>query len=138
MPAVEGGLLTTAVENDAEPRAIPPSGILIYFDKERFRSVLENLFLNALESGSKSDDIRAEIKENDGRVRIEVLDRGKGVENETLPRMFDPFFTTKSRGTGVGLSVIKRFVEAAGGTVFMFNREGGGAAAGFELPRYNQ
>jgi two-component system sensor histidine kinase HydH len=52
--------------------------------------------------------------------------------------VFDPFFTSKSTGTGIGLSISKRFVEAAGGTIAVENREGGGALVRVTLPGKEQ
>lgn len=114
----------------------PDDGIRVYFDKERFRSMMENLFLNALESGSDPKDIRVEVTGKAGKIRIEVSDRGEGISEDAISRVFDPFFTTKSRGTGVGLAVIKRFVEASGGNSFIRNRNGGGVTVGFDIPEY--
>jgi two-component system sensor histidine kinase HydH len=55
-----------------------------------------------------------------------------------MRQVFDPFFTRKSTGTGIGLSICRRFVEAAGGAVSLENREGGGIAATVILPRDNE
>ena len=112
--------------------------VRIRFDRERFRSVLENVLLNALQSGGKDTDIEIHISRKDGRIRIEVLDRGTGIPAEAAERIFDPFFTTKSSGTGVGLPVVKRFLEAAGGTFSITNRNGGGAAAVIDIPEIRE
>jgi signal transduction histidine kinase len=69
-----------------------------------------------------------------GSVTVSVRDRGTGVAAADLERIFDPFFTRKSAGTGTGLSISKRFIEAAGGTVSIRNREGGGAEVLVTLP----
>ncbi|MDR1108183.1 MAG: HAMP domain-containing histidine kinase, partial [Spirochaetaceae bacterium] len=69
-----------------------------------------------------------------GSVTVSVRDRGTGVAAADLERIFDPFFTRKSTGTGIGLSISKRFIEAAGGTVSIRNREGGGAEVLVILP----
>lgn len=113
----------------------------VLMDPERLRSVLENLVRNALESAGAVEhgdgripDVSIELAETDKGVRIDVLDRGRGLTPEARGRLFDPFFTTKSRGTGIGLSVCKRFVEAAGGTIRLENRSGGGCMARVELP----
>ncbi len=119
------------------------SGARVFIDPERLRSILENLVRNALEStgGVEQDegripDVFIELSETEKGVRIDVLDRGQGLTPEAAGRLFDPFFTTKSRGTGIGLSVCKRFVEAAGGTIRLENRSGGGCVARVELPAY--
>ncbi|GHV53028.1 hypothetical protein AGMMS49579_11160 [Spirochaetia bacterium] len=104
---------------------------MILADADRIRSVFENLIRNALEAGGAPEEIGASIIRNAGRnsITISVVDRGKGIGEADLKRVFDPFFTSKSTGTGIGLSISKRFVEAAGGSIELKNRDGGGAAA---------
>lgn len=117
-----------------------PSGgqsILVIIDPERLRSVLENLVRNALESGAadgEADEPAIEIGPRDGGVGVDVLDRGQGLTAESAAKAFDPFFTTKSRGTGIGLAVCRRFVEAAGGSIRLEARPGGGCVARLVLP----
>lgn len=106
----------------------------VAFDPERFRSVLENLVRNALESGGSDDAVSIDIRPADGAVRVDVLDRGAGIAADVARKAFDPFFTTKSRGTGIGLAVCKRFVQAAGGTIGLEPRDGGGCVARITLP----
>ena len=106
----------------------------VSMDPERLRSVLENLVRNALESGGPEEGISIEVGAAEGKAFVEVLDRGEGLAPEAAAKLFDPFFTTKSRGTGIGLSVSKRFVEAAGGTVTLSARPGGGCRARVLLP----
>ncbi|MDR2071639.1 MAG: sensor histidine kinase [Treponema sp.] len=114
---------------------------MILMDGERARSVFENLIRNALESGGPEGEIRASIIRSGGhgsrfpgRLEITIVDRGRGIAPGDLERVFDPFFTRKSAGTGIGLSISRRFIEAAGGTIVLENREGGGAAVRITLP----
>ena len=109
-----------------------PATVLI--DPERLRSVLENLVRNAIESGGPEASVAIEERSDQSGVHVDVVDRGQGMERGTAERVFDPFFTTKSRGTGIGLAVCKRFVQAAGGTIALENRDGGGCAARIVLP----
>ena len=121
---------------------------LVFMDSERARSVFENIVRNALESGSAENAIGASIRRhsagssgNSGDnsiVVISIYDRGRGIAEGDLKRVFDPFFTSKSAGTGVGLSIGKRFVEAAGGTIVIENREGGGVMVSVALKEYRE
>ena len=110
-------------------RAIPA-----FVDPERLRSILENLLQNALESGGSEEGLAIDIFESERRVEIDVLDRGPGVPPESRERVFDPFYTTKSRGSGIGLAICRRFALAAGGTISIEGREGGGARVRLRLP----
>ena len=75
-----------------------------------------------------------ELSREKGRVVISVRDRGKGIPPELSEKVFDPFFTDKVYGSGVGLSLSRRFVEAAGGTLTLLQRRGGGTEARVTLP----
>jgi two-component system sensor kinase FixL len=71
-------------------------------------------------------------------LRVAVRDNGPGLGPEQRQRIFDPFYTTKTRGTGLGMAIAKRIVEAHGGRIAV----GEGRAAGAEiiilLPREGQ
>lgn len=103
-------------------------------DPERLRSIVENLLENAIESGGPEEGLSIEVGAAEGEARIDVLDRGPGIPPADRERVFDPFYTTKSRGTGIGLSVCRRFAEAAGGGVGLEERPGGGTRARLALP----
>jgi two-component system sensor histidine kinase HydH len=110
----------------------PPARV--NFDRERLRSVLENLIRNAQES---MDGRPAELECEAGRHQVEVavLDRGPGIPPEIRDKIFDPFFTSKAHGSGFGLSIARRFVEAAGGSLSLEDRPGGGTRARIVLKR---
>jgi len=70
-------------------------------------------------------------------LNIEVMDRGQGFLENTLPLVFNKFFRvegTKTGGTGLGLSIVKGFVEAHKGKVFAQNRQNGGARFTIKIP----
>jgi two-component system sensor histidine kinase HydH len=126
----------TGRELQSEGGAMPH--LVVNMDEQRLRSVLENLLRNALESGSAPGEVRAAVRKNGAKAELSILDRGKGIREEHLARIFDPFFSSKSRGTGIGLAVSKRFVEAAGGKISIMNRDGGGVEAVIALPLYEE
>jgi two-component system sensor histidine kinase HydH len=106
------------------------SSAMIFADENRIRSVLENIFRNAMESGSPPSEIGASVAVHDHEVKACIFDRGRGIAEKDLKRVFDPFFTSKSTGTGIGLAISKRFTEAAGGTISVENRDNPGAGEG--------
>lgn len=113
----------------------------IRFDRQRLRSVLGNLLNNALESqdaSTEQEPVEILVSALKGKIEIAVLDRGEGISEEKADKIFDPFYTSKINGSGVGLSISKRFVEAAGGRLSVQNRKGGGSEARIVLPRGKQ
>jgi two-component system sensor histidine kinase HydH len=113
---------------------------MILMDTERARSVFENLLRNALESGSPGEAIGASIARTGGSgsgiLVISIYDRGRGIAEGNLKRVFDPFFTSKSAGTGIGLSISKRFVEAVKGSIMVEQRPGGGTMVSVTLEEF--
>lgn len=108
----------------------------VMFDREKLRSVLENLMKNAIEAceGMKID-VEVEVSaKGDGFFHVYVKDRGCGVRNEDRKRIFDPFFTTKINGSGIGLSISSQFLKAAGGSLKLYPRDGGGTVAEAVIP----
>lgn len=93
---------------------------------------ITNLVGNALKFGTGPVEVRVE------RGRLEVLDRGPGVAPEDLERIFDRFYRSASArampGSGLGLAIVRDMAERHGGSVFVANRDGGGATVGFVLP----
>jgi signal transduction histidine kinase len=69
-----------------------------------------------------------------GRCRVAVADHGPGMPDETREKAFDAFFTTKHRGTGLGLPIAKRVVEAHGGAIHIDAPPAGGTVISVELP----
>jgi len=110
-------------------------------DSELLRSVVENLVRNAHESydeGSGDRQVEMELSREKGHIVIAVRDRGKGIPAGLSEKVFDPFFTDKVHGSGVGLSLSRRIVEAAGGTLTLAQRHGGGTEARVTLPAGGQ
>ena len=56
------------------------------------------------------------------RARVDITDSGPGIPEHLLGRLFEPFYTTRATGTGLGLAVVKRFVDAHGGEVKVTSR----------------
>ena len=115
----------------------PAAPAMIFADEARIRSVLENVLRNSLESGSPVQDINVQLTAGENTVTVTVSDRGSGVDEKNIKHIFDLFYTNKSMGTGIGLAISRRFTEAAGGSIHVENRKGGGLALTIAFPRYN-
>ncbi|MCD7097474.1 ATP-binding protein [Stenotrophomonas sp. MMGLT7] len=112
--------VTTAV--DVEVRA----------DADQLGQVLINLLRNGLEAGGDAP-VELGWSERDGRVTIEIGDRGPGLPDSG--NLFVPFFTTKPGGAGIGLVLSRQIVEAQGGSLELLAREDGpGVRARIVLP----
>lgn len=98
--------------------------------------VLVNLIGNAAEASPPKARVRVRLERaDDEQWAVRVLDDGTGLPDEVMDRIFDPFFTTKEHGTGLGLTIAHRLVEAHGGQLTAANRPSGGAEFEIRLPR---
>ncbi len=95
-------------------------------DPEWLRRALRHLLENSARAlAGRGGTILLQVQEGPGRVVLAVRDTGGGVAEEHLPRLFEPFFSTTSDGSGLGLAVVRRVAERAGGTVEARNVGGG-------------
>lgn len=109
--------------------------LVLLVDEGAMQRVLVNLISNAAEASPRGATVRVQAgDEEDGLVELRVLDQGPGLPAEVIERIFDPFFTTKPHGTGLGLTIAHRLVEAHGGALQARNRAGGGAEFVVTLP----
>ncbi len=114
---------------------------LVRFDRDRLRSVVENLVSNALQSDPAGGEVLVRVlagKTGRAGATLSVLDRGQGIPRAIRGQVFEPFFTTRPEGSGIGLSITRRFVLAAGGGIRLLAREGGGTEARVTLPRLRE
>ncbi|MBL8740157.1 MAG: two-component sensor histidine kinase [Myxococcales bacterium] len=92
-----------------------PDSLLVRADAAQLRQLLWNLVRNAVQASSAGDEVEVQVaRAAGGRATLSVSDRGPGIEPDAMGRIFDAFFTTRSHGTGVGLAVVKRIVDAHG------------------------
>ena len=104
------GLKTTVRVADGTP---PAAG-----DPDQLQRAVGNILRNAREAAGASGAVRVDVApEGSDRVSIRIEDDGPGIPAEALPRLFQPFFTTKARGTGLGLALVHRVIDAHGGEV---------------------
>ncbi|HEU5054992.1 MAG TPA: ATP-binding protein, partial [Kofleriaceae bacterium] len=110
-------------------------GAPAHIDPSLMEQVLINLVKNARESGGPADEVKVSVRDGaDGGFVLTVVDRGRGMDEETLRRALVPFYTSKPQGTGLGLPLSSEIVEAHGGRLHLENRAGGGLAVTCRLP----
>lgn len=103
-------------------------------DPVRLRQVLSNLLRNAAQASRAGSAIEVRGAQDNGWYRLEVLDRGRGIDPYLDGRLFEPFATARAEGTGLGLAVCAEILRAHGGRISGENRPGGGARFVVELP----
>ncbi|MFO0869458.1 MAG: ATP-binding protein [Pirellulales bacterium] len=105
-------------------------------DARQLQQVFSNLLINGIEAMPGGGTLAVRLTDDPDRPcwRIEFTDEGAGIPPDVLPRLFEPFVSLKERGTGLGLAVSRRIVEAHGGELTASNRADGGAAVNVCLP----
>jgi signal transduction histidine kinase/FixJ family two-component response regulator len=103
-------------------------------DVKQIRQMLLHLVKNAVEAMPDGGTLEIRYKEEDGWGHITISDSGIGMGAENIARAHDPFFTTKTYGTGLGLTMVERIVQAHGGNFLLHTIDGNGMAATVMLP----
>ena len=125
-----------------------PQDAWITADPERLMQVMSNLLSNAAKFSPRGAEVRIEAERREGRLRVSVRDKGPGIPEAFRSRVFDKFAQAEGadsrryEGTGLGLNITRKLVEAMQGRIGFDTRSGGGAAAltgtgttfWFELP----
>jgi signal transduction histidine kinase len=125
-------------------RGIPADLPLVMGDASALTSAVQNLVINAVKYGGSQQWVAvtaAEVRTSRGsEVRIAVEDRGRGIDHKDLPHVFEPFYrggdatAAQIQGNGLGLSIVKRIVEAHSGRVTVTTRIGHGTTFTIHLP----
>jgi signal transduction histidine kinase len=106
----------------------------------RLERVLQNLLVNAVRHTPADGTVRVIAHVADGRLALAVEDTGEGIAAEQLPHVFDPFYrvdpSRSAPGTGLGLALAKRIVEALGGTISAESAPSAGSRFAVEVPAH--
>ncbi len=114
-------------------------------DRDLLHRALFNLILNGVQYAKPGGEVQVRVRNESARryprgtpieypVSISIQDTGPGVDPDVVQRIFDPFFTTREGGSGLGLAVVYRAVEAHDGAIFVDRARGGGAEFLIYLP----
>jgi signal transduction histidine kinase len=110
--------------------------VMVMADKEHLTGIFSNLIKNAIQAipAGRNGLIKISMEVAGNRVLTSVEDNGSGINQELGRNLFTPNFTTKSSGMGLGLSIVKRYAESAGGRVWFESEPGRGSVFFVELP----
>ena len=111
-------------------------GLPVHADREHLLRVFNNLLKNAVQAipDGRGGRIDVRLHQDGDRAVAEVQDNGSGIPGHLHQRIFTPSFTTKSSGMGLGLAMVKRMVEQAGGRVWFNSKEDQGTTFFVALP----
>ncbi len=121
---------------------IPKNDITFYSDLLRLRILLNNLIANALlyhNFNQKTPLVIVEIIYDDKKAAITIMDNGRGIEEEHHKRIFDMFYraSNDSKGSGLGLYIVKGIVDKLQGKIFLDSEHGHGTLFKIEIPNMN-
>ena len=133
----------SAVQSELQPHVLSrldaraPDDVRVLWPVLAVARAVVNLVRNAAQASGEQDRVILEGRAHgDGRIRIDVIDRGAGMSRDHLARAGEPFFTTKppGAGTGLGLFVARSTIEQLGGTLGLTSEPGRGTTATIILP----
>lgn len=120
---------------------IEPDLPSIPLDEEQMEQVMVNLILNAIEAMNKGGELKIKVNmdrngifNSDGKIKIIVSDNGCGIDGHQVQKLFNPFFTTKTKGTGLGLTIVKKIIDNHQGNIDFQSRKGRGTEVTISLP----
>ena len=119
-----------------------PAGLVVNADRDRLRQALANLVDNAIKYTSRGGRVDLQASSDHQTVQIRVSDSGSGISEQHLPRIFDRLYrgdqSRATRGLGLGLSLVRAYVEAQGGTVTVTSSPGKGSTFVITLPNLSR
>ncbi len=125
----DNGARNASIRFDASP-----SDPLIIADDANIEQLVLNLLLNATQASPDEGVVVVSTEARNDVVLLIVQDAGRGMSSEARLRAFEPFYTTKARGTGLGLPICKRIVDAHAGTIVIDSSSDNGTCVTVQLP----
>ncbi len=114
--------------------SIEKKNTVVEADPELLYRAFLNVFINAIQSMKNGGILTVNIIEKNGNCRVEIQDTGEGISRENFEKIFSPFFTTKEKGSGLGLSIVKKILDEHKGSVWIKSEKGVGTKVSITLP----
>ena len=159
----EHNLGNSSLKFELHSKNIDSKTVIVFVDRKRISQVISNLISNSVKfisnkkgkedqdglisisiekiktNSNKIDKTNNNNNEDNKIIVIDIKDNGKGIDKEIFPRLFKKFATKSFQGTGLGLYISKKILEAHGGKIWAENnKDGKGATFSFSLPVDNQ
>lgn len=118
-------------------KQFPEEEIISWIDALRLKSVFKNVINNsiqAVEEGSGRIIVSLSLIDAGNTIEVKISDNGHGIREDDLKRIFEPFFTTKAKGTGLGMCIVKKFVDMHDGEIEIKSKEGEGTEVVMTFP----
>jgi len=111
----------------------------IIADPDRIQQVILNLIQNAIQASETAGVIVGMLTRDtqSGWINFQISNRGEAIKSDVLEKVFEPFYTTRAHGTGLGLNIAKRIIEAHGGEIRVSSDEADGTRFEIALPPVN-
>lgn len=133
-------LIETASTNSITLNHSIAADTTVFADKKMLISIIQNIVSNAIKHTEKGGTITVSAKSKDGKLIVLVKDTGIGMSQKTIEKLFTPQMKTlsearhKDKGAGIGLLLVKGFLEKNGGEIWVESIEGKGSSFYFTLP----
>ncbi|HKF66539.1 MAG TPA: ATP-binding protein, partial [Vicinamibacterales bacterium] len=111
-----------------------PNLPLAIIDRTLFSRAVINVIENALHAMPGTGQLTIGATSQDQSIVVEITDTGVGMDADAIARIFEPYFSTKATGTGLGLTIAKRNIELAGGTISVSSARGVGSTVTIRVP----
>lgn len=113
---------------------VPAEPVIAKIDGFHLERALANLVNNSIDASKEGQDVSVRVMHEEDKLTIVVRDYGSGMDRETLENIFIPFYTKKTTGTGLGMSIAKKIIDAHQGKITINSLPGKGTEMKIELP----
>ncbi len=112
------------------------SRVIVYADREQINGVFSNLIKNGIQSvpPGREGIIKVNMDVHGDKVIVAIADNGTGIPEDLKKKLFTPNFTTKSSGMGLGLSIVRKYIESSNGRIWFESEADKGTVFYVELP----
>ncbi|WP_113927870.1 ATP-binding protein [Bacillus sp. P14.5] len=101
----------------------PGTQLITYMGSQHFKQIMVTLLKNGLEALPRGGKIKLKLDGHTGRIRIRIIDNGRGIPKERLSRIGEPYYTNREKGSGIGLTICFKLVRDYGGDMKIQSKE---------------